>query len=135
MNSLTPYINFAGKCREALAFYQQCFDGQIMALQTFGDVPEQAQGQAADNIMHAEFKAKGIYFIASDGFPGMHTAQESNISLYLNLESMNELTRLFHALTESSLVSMPLQDLFWGERFCDLTDRFGVQWLLNCNSR
>jgi len=25
--TLNPYINFAGKCREAMAFYKDCFHG------------------------------------------------------------------------------------------------------------
>jgi uncharacterized glyoxalase superfamily protein PhnB len=33
MKTLNPYINFGGKCREAMAFYRDVFGGQITALE------------------------------------------------------------------------------------------------------
>jgi PhnB protein len=28
-----------------------------------------------------------------------------------------------------------MQEMFWGDYFGSLVDRFGVQWLINCTSR
>ena len=30
---------------------------------------------------------------------------------------------------------MPLQDMFWGAYFGSLTDKFGVQWMVNCTAK
>jgi PhnB protein len=32
-------------------------------------------------------------------------------------------------------VTMPLADQFWGAYFGMLVDRFGVQWMVNCENR
>ena len=29
-------------------------------------------------------------------------------------------------------VALPLQELFWGDYYGSLTDRFGVRWMFNC---
>ena len=41
--------------------------------------------------------------------------------------------RLFAALAEGGKVTMELQDMFWGAYFGSLTDKFGVQWMVNCS--
>jgi PhnB protein len=53
---------------------------------------------------------------------------------YINLEpdTRAEAERLFNALAEQGQVQMPLQDMFWGAYFGSLTDRFGIQWMVNC---
>ena len=43
--------------------------------------------------------------------------------------------RMFAALAVDGKGEMPLQDMFWGSYFGSLTDRFGVHWMFNCNSK
>lgn len=35
-------------------------------------------------------------------------------------------------MSEGGKVSMPLQDTFWEARFGMLQDKFGVNWMFNC---
>ncbi len=39
--------------------------------------------------------------------------------------------RTFAALGEGAMITMPLQDTFWGAVFGGLTDKYGNHWLLN----
>ena len=32
-------------------------------------------------------------------------------------------------------MTMPLADMFWGALFGAVTDKFGVQWMVNCATR
>ena len=36
---------------------------------------------------------------------------------------------------EGGTADMPLQEMFWGDYFGNLTDQFGVQWMFNCRSK
>ena len=56
---------------------------------------------------------------------------------YINLEPDDraETDRLFKALADGGKVEMALQEMFWGDYFGSLTDRFGVQWMFNCSSK
>lgn len=36
---LNPYLVFNGQCRAALAFYEQCLDGQVEVMTTYGETP------------------------------------------------------------------------------------------------
>jgi len=42
---------------------------------------------------------------------------------------------LFAALAEGGEVTTPLQEMFWGAFFGGLTDKFGVQWMVNCTAK
>lgn len=135
MKSLNPYINFSGKCREALDFYKQCLNGEIQALSTFADAPGGTDEKFKDNVMHSEFRADGIFFMATDGMPGKEAVVGDNIMLTIQLNDEQEQTRIFDALSRGGKVTQPLEDTFWGSRFGMLVDRYGIHWMLDCAKR
>jgi PhnB protein len=56
---------------------------------------------------------------------------------YINLQpdTREETKQLFDKLSEGENVSMDLQDMFWGVYFGTCTDKFGVQWMFNCDEK
>lgn len=44
-----------------------------------------------------------------------------------------DMEKVFQRMAEGGTVTMPLQDTFWGARFGMLRDRFGVNWMFNCD--
>lgn len=48
---------------------------------------------------------------------------------------MPEADRLFNALSAGGKVEIPVQDMFWGAYFGSFTDRFGINWMVNCAAR
>ncbi len=131
MKQVVPYFNFSGKCREALEFYAQALGGEISGIQTFGDSPMDVPEEMSNLIMHAEFKADGIFFMASDGNGPKPASSGDQISLSLQVTDLEEQQRMFDALKEGGTVLMDMQDTFWDARFGMLKDKFGVQWMLN----
>jgi PhnB protein len=136
--TLTPYIMFNGNCEEALNFYENALGGQVKDLMRFEGSP--VEKMAADNekrkILHSYFEAKGIVFMASDaGEGGPQLNPNGMVHLSINFESQKEQEKVFKALSEEGTIGMPLQDTFWGARFGMLTDKFGVNWMLNCEMK
>jgi len=131
MKSLHPYIDFGGKCREAMTFYKSVFHGEL-TLNSFGEFGMEMPEPMKNLVMHSELKADGLVLHASDGQPHHPATIGSNVSLSLQLTDEAEQTRIFDALAHGGQVLQPLEDGPWGARFGMLTDRFGLQWLLNC---
>ena len=132
MKQLVPYLNFNGQCQEALHFYQSCFENAELSIQTFADTRgEEMPQEIQDKVMHAEFKTDGLFFMASDGKAGGDFILGNNIHLNVQLDSVDEQSVLFEKLSENGSVIMPLQQTFWDARFGMLTDKFGIQWMLN----
>jgi len=132
MKKLNPYLNFPGNTREALNFYKECLKGEIVSMQTYGEAIMDVEDKYKNNIIHAEFKAGGVEFMASDGMPGFTATPGNMIAMSINLDDEQEQKDIFNALAAGGKVDMPLDKTFWGAIFGQLTDRFGIQWMLNC---
>jgi PhnB protein len=132
-----PYLFFTGNCEDALNFYKGIFGGEIVQISRFKDMPpdmreESSIGSEHDNrIMHATFKSPSLSFMASDGRPGKQYG-EGPISLSIGLSDVSEAQHIFDALAQDGNVEMPLADTFWGAKFGMLTDKFGIDWMVNC---
>ena len=60
-------------------------------------------------------------------------------STYLNIsqhpDSRGEADRLVAALSAGGTVEQEMADMFWGDYFGSLVDKFGVQWMINTSSK
>ncbi|MGG1401268.1 VOC family protein [Bacillus salipaludis] len=128
---ITPYLMFNGNAREALEFYREVFQGEILNVQTYGESGYNNSQEAENLLIHAQFKKDDLFIMASDAFPGNVINKGNNISLALDLESEEEIKRLYDALRENGKVYMELQDTFWGAKYAKVTDPFGIAWDLN----
>ncbi|MBC5825019.1 MAG: VOC family protein [Candidatus Eremiobacteraeota bacterium] len=133
---LEPYLHFNGNCEEALNFYKGIFGGEITSLNRYAGSPMEANMPAEhrQRIMHANFKSPTLKFMGADGMSESQAAKaaDSRISLSLGTSDEKEAERVFNALAAGGSVDMPLQDTFWGAKFGTLTDKYGIDWMINC---
>ena len=129
---LQPYLFFYGRCEEALEFYKRALGGTY-ELQRISDSPmaDKTPADFRNKVMHANFQARGLTFLASDGQGSKKIdPEEGNISLAIHTDDRAEGERVFKALSEGGKVKMPLDEAFWGGRFGVFDDRFGIEWML-----
>jgi PhnB protein len=74
--------------------------------------------------------------MASDRLDGMGPppVEGNNFSISVHPASRQEADRIFNGLGEGGTVTMPMADQFWGDYFGGLTDRFGINWMVNYTS-
>lgn len=130
MKDLTNYLTFDGNTREAMEFYKSCLGGELFMM-TFGESPMPTPPESKNRIIHAKLSTGNLDLMASDTMPGMPFQQGNNFSLALGCESKQEAEKLFASLGAGGKVTMPLQETFWAAQFGMLTDKFGVNWMLN----
>jgi PhnB protein len=131
MKAFQPYLNFDGNTRDAMTFYQKCTGGELK-IQTFGDVKAPGPPGSENRVMHAHLQKGSAVLMASDTMPGMPFTQGNNIWVNIDCDGVPEIEALFKAFSEGGKVIMPLADQFWGARFGMLTDKFGINWMFNC---
>jgi len=129
---LITYVTFAGNCEEALNFYKEVLNGEILQISHMGDGQMQVPEILKDKVMHARLKIGENVLYMSDTFDPASIRQGNNVSLSLQIEDTTKLEKLFNNLSAGGTVKMPLEDTFWGARFGMLTDKFGIHWMLNC---
>ena len=59
----------------------------------------------------------------------------NNIYINLSPDTRQETDRLFSALSDGGAVEQPLQEMFWGAYYGSLTDKYGIRWMFNCESK
>jgi PhnB protein len=140
----STYINFTGNAEEAFNFYKSVFGTEfINGVMRHGDVPPQdGQPELSDDVkqmvMNVALPIMGDHVLMASDIPasmGMTITTGNNVSIGLHPDTRAEADRLFAALSAGGTVQDPLQEMFWGGYFGALTDKFGVQWLIETSAK
>jgi PhnB protein len=128
---LNPYISFKDNAREAMEFYKTVFGGKI-ELHTFKEFQASTDPAEDDRIMHSMLEAEnGITFMAADTPNRMEYLPGKNISISLSGEDEVELRGYWERLSSGAVIREPLAIAPWGDTFGMLTDKFGIEWIVN----
>ncbi len=129
-----PYLNFDGRCDEALEFYGKAIDAKVEMLIRFKESPDphppgMLPPGGEEKVMHSSFRVGESMLGASDG----HCKGQANfqgITLTIVLADVAQSQRYFAALSEGGKVAMPLTKTFFSPSFGMVADRFGVSWMV-----
>lgn len=132
--TIEPYLFFNGRCEEAINFYKQALNAEVVMLMRFKESPEPPPpgtmpANWGDKVMHASLRIGGSMVMASDGC-GEKT-QFEGFSLAIAVSDEADADRVFNALSAGGEVRMPLSKTFWSPRFGMLQDKFGIGWMVN----
>lgn len=130
---LTPYLYFKGACEAALRFYEECGLGEIKELRRIAGTPLERRDGAEwrERVLHSVFEGPGIRLCASDG---PDSEPMKGCALFIELDNRDDAALLFAKLSSEGRVTVPFARQFWGDYYGNFTDRFGVQWALNCRN-
>ncbi|MBS1883909.1 MAG: VOC family protein [Actinobacteria bacterium] len=126
--TLAPFLMFEGQAGEALELYAGAFeDAEVGDVRRYGD---EGPG-AAGTIEHAVLRVgeREVRLIDS---PVEHAfGFTPAISLFVDLDSAEEVDAAFEKLSAGGQVLMPLDAYPFSPRFAWIADRFGVSWQLS----
>ncbi len=126
-----PYLNFDGRCDEALEFYKKAIGAKVGLLIRWKDSPDKSMctPENADKVMHVQFDIGDTTVMASDG---RNTGKPSfnGMGLSISAQSEAEVDKIFNGLAEGGQVQMPPGKTFFSPRFGMVADKFGVGWMI-----
>ena len=120
---LTPYLVCAGAA-DAIAFYNKAFGAhELMRI----DAPD-------GKIMHAAVSINGATIMLTDerkefGSLGPKALGGTAVTLHLNVANADE--AIARATAAGATLAMAPEDMFWGERYGQVTDPFGHSWSIS----
>ena len=128
MTSVSTHIMFQGNGAEALDLYASIFPGfKTLAREDYG---ADDMGPAG-TIKLATIEFNGAILQVIDS-PIPHAFDFSpSMSLFVDCDSEDELTRVFTTLSDGGEVMMPLDNYGFSQRFGWCKDRFGLSWQIN----
>ncbi len=120
MRSVTPHLICSGAAN-AIEFYKKAFSAtEVMRL------------HAPDGkVMHAQIRIGDSAVMLVDEFPNMgsgspKTLKGSPVTLHLFVEDVDAVVA--QAVKAGAKLTMPVADMFWGDRYGHLEDPFGHRW-------
>jgi len=131
MAGVGPYLIFNGHCEEAVKLYCEIFNGEIHYVSKYSEAPMEVPTHWVEKVLHMSFQVRGVQVLASDSMPGQEVSSGNNVQLCLNFKKDEHIDDYFQRLASGGEVLMELQNTYWGARFGQLKDRFGVSWMFN----
>ncbi len=145
MASVSTYLNFPGNTEEAFNYYKSIFGGEFLGggIMRFSDIPTSPghppmAEEDKNMVMHVELRILDSHTLMGTDAPesmGFKVNFGNNSYINLQPDTRAETKQLFDKLSQGGKVSMDLQDMFWGDYFGSCTDKYGVQWMFNCNEK
>ncbi len=121
LTGVITYINLEGAA-DASALYQRAFGANELTRLPYKDGDER--------LIHCHLEVNGGHLMVSDFFPehGFDPEKPQGYTLHLQVPDVD--AAWARAVAEGLGVVMPIQLMFWGDRYGQLKDRFGVRWSL-----
>jgi PhnB protein len=121
---LIPHLTVSN-AKEAIDFYVKAFGATETARHL---------APKSEKVMHAALEVFGSRLFINDDFPefcgGKSRTPEAYggtpITLHLQVEDAQKVWD--QAVAAGARVTMPLKDQFWGDKYGQLSDPFGLQW-------
>lgn len=141
MARVSTYLNFSRNTEEAFNFYKTVFGTEFEGgMNRMGDVPpHEGQHPLSEEdknlVMHVELPILNGHRLMGTDAPesmGLKVVQGNNVYINLEPDTREETDKLFQALADGGKIEMQLQEMFWGDYYGALTDKFGICWMFNC---
>lgn len=127
MHTVTPHLVCAGAA-DAIEFYKKAFNavdlGRMMG----------PQGK----LLHGAVRIGNSTVMLADEFPdwgafGPKSLKGSPVTIHLYVEDVDAFVS--RAAAAGAKITMPVQDMFWGDRYAKLEDPFGHHWSVSTHTR
>ena len=121
-HTLTPHL-IVGDANKAIEFYKKAFGAEEIS----------RMPGPGGKIMHAVIRIGDSVVMLNDEFPDMGARSPKAIggtavTLHIYVENVDKLWE--RAVAAGAAVTMPLADMFWGDRYGVVSDPFGHSWSL-----
>jgi predicted 3-demethylubiquinone-9 3-methyltransferase (glyoxalase superfamily) len=118
-------LMFDGQAEEAMNLYVSLFkESSIVAIQHYG--PDGPGKEGA--VQKALFSLNGQEFLAFDTPVKHEFGFTPATSMFVHCDSDQEINGLYKTLSENGQVMMQLDKYPFADKFCWITDRYGVSW-------
>lgn len=129
---IKPYLMFNRDCGEAFNLYLTAFDGEIIMMQKYGDMPPNPEFPVSDSdkdlVLHAQLKlTENGFIMGSDS--SRETGDGDKVCISVELNSEERAIKAWNILKEGGTIQMDLQATFFAKLHGTVKDKYGVNWM------
>lgn len=145
MGTVSTYLNFKRETEAAFTFYKEVFETEFegQGIMRFRDIPPSPEHPPLaeadlDLVMNVGIRIVGGHLLMGTDAPesmGFNLVQGNNFYINLQPDTRVETEKLFKRLADGGVVEQELVDMFWGDYYGSLIDKFGIRWMFNCSEK
>lgn len=123
MLGVIPYVAVNGAAK-AMEFYQKAFAAEVLA-------PPMAAPDNPNLVIHTHLFINGGSIMLSDVFNNDQHSTVMGNNVHLTLVVADGKAWYDRAVAAGCTVGTPFEQMFWGDKYGQVTDPFGVMWAIN----
>ena len=133
---IKPYLMFNRECDEAFKWYQKAFDGEMIAIQKYGDMPASPDFPIAESdqnlVLHVELKITETGSILGSDY-GQNLQDAGKVCISVELTSEDKAMNAWNVLKDGGTVHNDLQPTFFAKLHGSVKDKYGITWMFTVN--
>ena len=114
-----------------MTFYKEALGGELDFM-TFESSPVDVPKEQKDKVMHATLRFGDAVIMTSDSMAGQKVNKGNSVYISIACPDVEEGRRFFNNLSDGGTILMPFEKTFWGAIFGMFTDKYGMNWMINC---
>lgn len=124
----TTFVLMNGKAREAIQYYKEVLNAEVIFQQTIGEGPEATnfKEEELDFIAHSVLRMDGSDLMVADMLPGLTFQEGNQVNICLTTENASKSKKIFDGLKENGHVIRELEEIHFSPAYGIVTDKFGV---------
>ncbi len=112
MKDLFPYLMFKGNAEEAMNFYKDCFNGEILGIERYDGAPMPVPEEFKQKVMHMTLKLPNGTIMASDTHENIEDVS-AKVQFCVNFDSLPEMQKAFDKMLTKGKETMKIEPQFW----------------------
>ncbi len=131
---LTAFLMMDGNAKQAIEFYTEALEADVLFSQTYGDAPENPKSPlpaAMKNLVsHAILQVGMAKIMVADQSPGKPHQSGNQVQICMTTNEIEKTKKFYKLLQQGGQVAMPLQPTHFSPGVAIVTDKFGVVFQL-----
>lgn len=120
-----------GNAKEAIQFYEQALDAEVLTFITYGEMPDLPSNDLKGLVAHARLKIEQSEFMLSDSPSTLPVKQGNQVTICISSNQVEKSKQFFDALVQGGEVKMLFQETSFSPGYGSLTDKYGVTFLID----
>lgn len=132
IKALEIYLVTDGNGAEAVDFYKDALNAQVLSTVTWGQQIPDCPADRAHLLLNAQLKVGEQRLMISDENPDFDYKHGYNMTAAIIVDSVDEAQKLYDKLSvDARKTHLELQETFWSPAYANLEDKFGMVWQIS----
>lgn len=132
IKSLEVYLVTNGNGKEAVEFYKDALNAEIISVSYFKDNVPNCPKEHEELVMNAQLKVGSQRLMISDENPEFEYKHGYNMTACIIVDNVEDAKSIYEKLSrDAKNINLELQETFWSPAYANFEDKYGMMWQIS----